>query len=281
MPQSSYQKKRKAWGAWLVSQRTSVATISLVIGFLGVLIILVTLSTWVVSHAPGVTSDAPAAEAQKAENLKLPDLRAEPVRRLYIQRDPETGRRELRFDMNVVNVGEAALELIGASSQATERTTVVQRIPTRQGEVIERPVGNFIFHIDHDHWHFEDFTEFELLAYTETGSLGEVLATTGKMTFCIYDDAPMAPRLPNAPTSAVYENCHSSGRQGISPGWADIYPPDIPGQRLDIQELPDGRYALRSTADGAGRILESDETNNASLIGVEIIGNRVRVLSGL
>ena len=64
-------------------------------------------------------------------------------------------------------------------------------------------------------------------------------------------------------------------RQGISPGWGDTYGASVRGHELNIEAVPDARYALRSTADPENRILESDATNNAAVRYLEIEGTEV------
>ena len=66
---------------------------------------------------------------------------------------------------------------------------------------------------------------------------------------------------------------------GLSIGWADLYSASLPGQELNIRGLPDGRYCLRMTANPAGRILESDRSNNTRSTLVRMRGSRVRNLN--
>jgi hypothetical protein len=74
-----------------------------------------------------------------------------------------------------------------------------------------------------------------------------------------------------------YGTC-TYGRQGLSVGWVDVYDHYLPGQSIDISGLPDGTYALMSTADPYNLIQESDETNNAAVVYLQIEGGRVSVV---
>ena len=76
-----------------------------------------------------------------------------------------------------------------------------------------------------------------------------------------------------------YGTC-SYGRQGLSVGWADVYDHYLPGQSIDISGMPDGIYALISTADPYNLIQESDETNNAAVVYLEIRNLGVTILDG-
>ena len=209
----------------------------------------------------------------------LPDLQTVSPRDLSIEGDRASGDRVLRFGTTVVNAGEGPLEMVGTYDPATDRTQAIQRVRTREGGMVERSVGSFVFHPGHRHWHFEDFTMFELWSHRPDGSLEELLATSGKMTFCLRDTDRVAPSLPDAAPRASFTACGEEV-QGISVGWGDTYGPSLPGQELDIGDLPDGRYAVRSTADPDNRLVETDETNNSAIGYVEVGGTSIQVLAG-
>ena len=42
--------------------------------------------------------------------------------------------------------------------------------------------------------------------------------------------------------------------------------------------MPDGRYAIRSTADPENRLLETNDTNNRSIVYIQLTGNRIERL---
>jgi hypothetical protein len=67
-------------------------------------------------------------------------------------------------------------------------------------------------------------------------------------------------------------------RQGLSVGWGDHYHAGLDGQELHLGDLPDGVYALVSTANIDGRLLETDPTNNTALVYLALAGRRVTVL---
>ena len=68
----------------------------------------------------------------------------------------------LRFTAAIENVGPGPLELPGDSSSG--QTVVYQRVYDTAGQVTESPVGTFVFHPEHNHWHFEHFADYELWA---------------------------------------------------------------------------------------------------------------------
>jgi len=89
------------------------------------------------------------------------------------------------------------------------------------------------------------------------------------------------------PQSPVYDetgcgdSTSLSASMGLSVGWGDIYPAQLPDQHLDITKLPDGQYRLMVTADPYGWFTETDETNNSTYVDFELShkGTRFRVLA--
>jgi hypothetical protein len=124
--------------------------------------------------------------------------------------------------------------------------------------------GEFADHEAHAHWHFGDFAEYELWtraeydAWVESGrTQGEARKRGTKTTFCIIDSMKVRD-LRGSPAFRVYDACDET-LQGISVGWADSYPYNLPEQWLDlgVQPLPDGDYVLHSIVDPDDRIFES------------------------
>ena len=220
----------------------------------------------------------PAAPATDP-GLLLPDLQTLPPEELYVAVDPDADTRELRFSTTVVNLGEGPLEMVGTYDPASNRTLATQRIRSVDLDgVVEEFVGDFVYHPSHSHWHFEDFTAFELWTYRPDGTLDEPVASSGNMTFCLMDTDRVSPASAGAPANAAFGGCNR-GVQGISVGWGDTYGAGLPGQELDVSDVPDGRYALRSAADPEDRILETDDTNNTVVMYVELTGDRIEPLA--
>ncbi len=47
------------------------------------------------------------------------------------------------------------------------------------------------------------------------------------------------------------------------------------GQKLSIEAVPDGRYALRSVADPENRLAESDPNSDGAIVYLQIDGDEV------
>jgi Lysyl oxidase len=205
----------------------------------------------------------------QTDTSPYPDLRSLPPTHLLLDTAEVEGvaHHVLRFSTIIGNVGPGRLELRGAST--ARRTIVSQRILGDAGQVTELPVGEFVFHPAHNHWHFEHFADYELWtraafeAWLASGrSVGQPgwrgSKTTGQAeSFCVRDSLQVE-ALAEGSGGPVYEDC---GRdlQGISVGWADAYPFSLPEQWIDLGDtpLPDGEYVLRVIADPLNLIYES------------------------
>jgi hypothetical protein len=210
-----------------------------------------------------------------SRDLLLPDLKTEAVSELIIS--TEGNKRILRFNTTVFNVGNGELRLIGISDKKKQVTKVTQLILTKDKERKDIEVGSFVFHKDHKHWHVENFNQFQLWSLTKNNDLNKKLIETKKMSFCLWDEQPIKSKLKNSPEERVFEGSCDTAVQGISVGWSDTYTASLPGQELDITELEDGKYAVRSIVNVDRKIKESNYDNNSVVAYVEIVGLAVGV----
>lgn len=60
----------------------------------------------------------------------------------------------------------------------------------------------------------------------------------------------------------------------MSPGWSDVYGFTLPGQEIDISDLPDGLYRFWAQADPDGWFTEASEDNNLTWSIIELSGCR-------
>ncbi len=204
----------------------------------------------------------------------LPDLQVLPPSVLYIEVDSATGVRELRFDTTVINMGEGPLILQGVPDEEGDRTLVVQHLDREDGGRDQVEVGHFVYHPGHEHWHFESFSEMQMYSLSEDQSLGEMLATSEKITSCVLDMNRLPSPPPNSPSDPFFSECGQEF-QGLSVGWADTYAATLDGQELDITDIPDGRYALQLLVNPDELFIESNYDNNSAIVLVEIDGTTV------
>ncbi len=210
----------------------------------------------------------------------LPDLiidmqSAEGLRDVFI--DGEV----LRFGQATPNVGHGPLRIVGGADNGDGTQQVLQRIYSDQldpltGERLfhEREAGNFSFHSEHNHIHFNDFTRYALRATLPDADddgvveVGDIVRGGTKTSFCLIDISPFDLSLPNAASEPSGLGCDVE--QQISVGWEDIYGSGTVGQELNIAGLPPGQYWLEAVVDPDNHFIELDETNNVGRILVTI-----------
>jgi len=209
------------------------------------------------------------AEATNAGDVHLPDLQTRQPSTLVVT---DSGTF-LRFSNTVWNGGNGPLELRPEYNTQTGKTDAYQRFYThtkRKGWTFvsesEAPVGSFEFHLNHNHWHFDDFAKYEL----EPLAGGAPIPDT-KQTFCIaetdyFGGNTHAAKRRTYPTS----NCGKDKLQGLGPGWGDRYPYYVSGQEIAIGTVPAGYYCLRSTADPLEVIEEMNDGNNVGAITISL-----------
>ncbi len=235
--------------------------------------------------APPPDPDSPSSDERppgtalspaEAPRLLLPDLRTLPPYDLEIDTLLD-GSRELRLSNTIWNSGAGALELEGEFNSVTRKTRVVQHIHARAGTQRDHLVGEFIWHSQHDHWHFEDFSIYELWTLTPTGGLKSVVSSSDKLSYCLIDTDIIDSQKEGFSPLRRYYGC---GRtlQGLSAGWGDTYKSHLDGQSIRLAGIKDGFYALKSTANPDAILLEARYDNNAALLYLEIRGQSLELI---
>lgn len=194
--------------------------------------------------------------------------------------DSRAFTRTLKLSNTIWNRGAGLFELYGQVDSEPSVLQVVQRIYSTDGSVEQRPVrGQFIYHEGHEHWHFSNFSIYELFTLRPDGRMGERVATSDKASYCIRSNT----RDSSYPvrTENVASNSCGPGVQAIASGWGDTYKSDLPEQKIDVTDVPDGLYVLRSTADPDNLFVESDESNNAASLVVRIVEDCIAIAPDL
>lgn len=170
----------------------------------------------------------------------------------------------LRFTTAFANSGAGHLELRGGEVLPNGNQQVLQRIFYDDGTFQDRLAGEFTYHSGHGHIHFDGYAVYALRRYLPGGGVGDLVATGGKISFCLID---ITKYHSNAGASR-YNSCGQI--QGVTAGWSDVYTRSLPDQWINISLVPDGQYWLEVTIDPDNLLLESDSTNNTSRIPVVI-----------
>jgi hypothetical protein len=219
--------------------------------------------------------EAPAEAALSAP--LLPDLRTLPPWDLTVE---YAGRRRLLRLANMVwNGGAGPLELTGRLSPSTQQTIVTQHLARADGTAPEEHVvGEFVYHPTHGHFHLEDFARYEVWSLTPAGGLYQLVASGGKISYCLIETDIIDREHPSFTRARAHTEC-GQDEQGILPGWGDRYKAELDGQTVDVTRLSPGRYALLSTANPDGALLESDYGNNTGAVVIELGKSRVTVVA--
>jgi hypothetical protein len=206
----------------------------------------------------------------------LPDLRTLPPNELQLELRPG-GQRWLRLGNTVWNNGAGPLALIGTQDRAKQETIVTQRITYSDGSTRDQMVGAFVWDARHGHFHFDYFALYEVWSLTPQDELLEVVARSEKLSWCIIESNAIDREHDAFERIRRYTTCEQDV-QGLQPGWGDRYGAHLPGQAIDISWLPDGVYALRSTANPDALIIERSYINNTGTVLFELAGDRLRPL---
>ena len=207
----------------------------------------------------------------------LPDLRT--VVPAHLQLVNQQQHDYLRFSNGVANTGAGPLALRPETSGLV--TNGIQEIRDAQGNVVsERLASQYAYHPAHNHWHLGDVALFEVRRGSPTGPVQS--GNSIKVTYCLIDWYRLVGNT-NTKDRGFFD-CETS-YQGISAGWVDQYHHALEGQRLDLTTAPnDTDLYLVSTANFAGKFLESDSSNNTAWVKFRLLqesnGNRKLAILG-
>ncbi len=202
----------------------------------------------------------------------------------YPQETIELGAlRCLRFDQTVANLGAGPLELFAAGVGDGPMT---QRVHRSDGTTRDREVGAVRLHVQHLHFHYEDYAQVRLYEIRTDGGRGGLVREGRKQGFCLADTRNMRFGRPDQ-VQARYvdpETCDGRdeppgfSRVGLTPGWADTYPWFISEQFIEISGVPDGRYELEFSVNGACALEEERHDDNAVSVVFDLAGSEVRMV---
>jgi hypothetical protein len=206
----------------------------------------------------------------------LPDLEALPA--WGVGTSNTGGSDLLDFAATVANVGNAPLDVEGFRSDASTVMPAYQYF-YQDGQAVQRTeAGTMGFDSDpgHNHWHFQQFAEYQLLGATK-----KTVVSSHKVGFCIAATDPINLLLPNA----VWEpgSVGLGGQCGVPTtlwvqeylpvGWGDTYAQSLPGQAFDISKVPNGTYYIAIIANPLHQLHELTPSNDTSFREVVLGGS--------
>jgi hypothetical protein len=215
--------------------------------------------------------------------LLLPNMRSLSASDLQIEVVGNTPR--LRFAASLANVGPGPLLLLPrgrgrCGSGQHEAVQVLHRDANRDGKfqrsrdraASQRLTGCMLRHPGHKHWHFDAMAAYSL---RRAGS-SRVLVARNKVSFCLRDNLK-APGQRVVVPRRHFGRCSRNSQQGISPGWVDLYKADLSGQWLRLPgNVGSDVLCLDLAADPLGRLVETNEIDNATSVAFRVDGTRVR-----
>lgn len=230
--------------------------------------------------ALGQLGAAGPAMAAHPETSVLPDLVMLAPKDFSIQKQAK-GKRWLRFDSVVVNLGPGPFDVYGYQPDGAGTYRVMQRLAdAATGGWAEHETSALMsFSGDgHNHYHVIGLQEWTL-----TNDNADVLRRGVKTGFCFWDNyrygASAGAFYHPSTTSACLQRPDGIVPMGLSDGWGDEYPSTIAFQYVDISGLPNGDYLLTLVADAGSAFVEQYEGNNASWARIRIARRGVTVLS--
>jgi lysyl oxidase len=206
--------------------------------------------------------------------------------------NPASPPRCLRFDNDIRNLGPGTLKLrFNWTTNWLQDCQMEQEIDVVGGTPIDRNAGPCEFHAEHAHFHYMNMANYGLYAVRADGMPAATATATGiKLGYCAIDvdnwsfglsAAKQHARVYSFPTCNV-PNTPPSGSDtnvweymGISPGWGDIYTWDLPGQYIDVTNVPDGTYELVSRANPDGGLVEGATGLETGVTCIRISGTTV------
>ena len=240
------------------------------------------------ASATGTGSSAshatPLAAASVSEVLPdfIPAMNGTP----YTDLTTQSGRTLLRFGTEVRNAGTGPAILVGGPVNSDGTQTVYQRVYNYDSNSRafsagrDRIAGNFTYHANHGHIHFDGYARYTLRNRNADGSVGSIvtrpdgqLAAGQKVGFCLIN-INSSFTLPNGQSSTTLPGYGGNGQpatscgqlQGIHVGYADVYTASLDGQFVDVTGVANGNYFVEITLDALNGVQESDESNNTVFV---------------
>ncbi len=181
------------------------------------------------------------------------------------------GRVLFRFNSSLPNIGlgEFRLEATGQLG-GNGRQEVVQVVQRSDGSTFERDAGDFLYNEEDFHMETAGWADYRIREVLTGDGVGPVLRAGAKESVRITSSTWFDLNLPNVPPFSNRLLAYL-GTHGISVGYTDLYPYQLPKQWIDVTGLESGTYWLEVEVDGANQILESDDTNNITRIKVTLV----------
>jgi len=184
---------------------------------------------------------------------------------MHVETDGPARRRRvlLRFTVAIDNTGDGPLVVVGRRPPHSSTMRAYQVIERGDGSASTTgSVGRlrYVRAGGHEHWHLLGFAQYTLRALRG----GSHVMRDSKVGFCLSDDYLTGSSAAAPSPLFLYVTCgrgHPRERviaEGITQGYADVYPATKAGQAFDITHLRPGLYVLTVTVDPHHRLRTAD-----------------------
>lgn len=231
--------------------------------------------------AIGLAAISVGASATGGAAGDLPNLRPAAPSNVHLAPSDDGTAIAIRFDTLTLNVGEHHLDLAGVPTADPEVADTSQCVSFEGRVCLAREqVGQFVFHPQHAHFHFDNYASYTLRRLLPDGTPDfaedAVVATGEKVSFCLMD-TDRTDQAANEPYFLLgYYLACATGYQGISAGWGDTYTAGLDGQQIVVDGVPNGEYAIVIHVNPDEILAETDYDDNVSWTVVELSDRGLR-----
>jgi hypothetical protein len=209
----------------------------------------------------------------------LPDIVQRPPSQFGVVQSGSSYR--LGFQSSTENIGAGPLIVHGHRANTTSPMVADQIVKMSDGSSETRAaIGTMIFYVPHNHWHYLGFDHYELLKASDNS----LVAPDQKQGFCLGDrfsvkEGNVVADPPSPPGPFTESTCESGNpsalgvTEGITPGYGDLYGPQVEGQYIDITGVPTGEYEIVHRANEDHSLLESSYANDAASALIKLTEN--------
>ena len=227
------------------------------------------------SSAPSRRAEAVVPTDTSPSDNVLPDLVALPAWSI----NARNGRKKesLQFSAAVWAAGDQSMVVEGFRRRNEELMDAYQYFYKNGRPVGRAPVGNLEYddRTGHEHWHFLQFARYRLLDESQ-----QEVVVSKKEAFCLAPTDAIDLTLPNSVwtpySTGLATACGGPTalwvREVLPLGWGDTYFQSLPGQSLEITDLPNGTYYIEVTANPSGSLYEQSDANNTQVRQVIVKG---------
>ena len=195
----------------------------------------------------------------------VPNMAALPAWSIGV--DNRRTRDYLVFASTVSNHGPAPLLVEGFRQPDADVMDAWQYFTDATGAIVGKAsAGQFEFddRRGHNHWHFDQFTDYALMDATKTNEI-----MSEKQSFCLAPTDPIDLLAPGAEWNVQWGSmCGDPGslwvRESLPSGWGDTYYQWLPGQSFEVTDLPNGRYFIRVRVNPLGELWDRTDADDIS-----------------